>query len=177
MFRYWIKYVLQKRLMSVDLEPGKQHKLFREELNRAVVDFQATSRKDLSTRITELFHCFDNECLNLNGRRYKLPVFSQITPLKLRSIAGNYIDVIQGECEEGTWLVALRKDPFTETDINTLLSEVKNLGNKPQRLVVVSLSHLDENVRVRALQERMWIWSEPEVNSLMHLYDKPYVVR
>jgi AAA+ ATPase superfamily predicted ATPase len=177
LFRYWIKYVLQKRLLSVDLEPGKQYKLFREELNRAVVDFQATSRKDLSTRLTELFHCFDNECLNLNGRRYKLPVFSQITPLKLRSIAGNYIDVIQGECEEGTWLVALRKDPFTETDINTLLSEVKNLGNKPQRLVVVSLSHLDENVRVRALQERMWIWSEPEVNSLMHLYDKPYVVR
>ncbi len=177
LFRYWLKYVLQKRLMAVDLEPGKQYKLFREELNRAVVDFQATSRKDLSTRISELFHCFDNESLNLNGRRYKLPVFSQITPMKLRSIAGNYIDVIQGECEEGTWLVALRKDPFTETDINTLLSEAKNLDNKPQRLVVVSLSNLDENTKVRALQERMWIWSEQEVNSLMHLYDKPYVVR
>jgi hypothetical protein len=177
LFRYWLKYVLQKRLMAVDLESGKQHKLFREELNRAVVDFQANSRKDLSTRITELFHCFDNECLSLNGRRYKLPVFSQVTPMKLRSIAGNYIDVIQGQCDEGTWLVALRKDPFTETDINTLLSEAKSLDNRPQRLVVVSLSNLDENARVRALQERMWIWSEQEVNSLMHLYDKPYVVR
>jgi len=177
LFRYWIKYVLQKRLLAVDLEPGKQHKLFRDELNRAVVDFQATSRKDLPTRITELFHCFDNESLNLNGRRYKLPVFSQITPLKLRSIAGNYIDVIQGECDEGTWLVALRKDPFTETDINTLLTEAKSMEIKPQRLVVVSLSNFDENARVKALQERMWVWSEPEVNSLMHLYDKPYVVR
>jgi AAA+ ATPase superfamily predicted ATPase len=177
LFRYWIKYVLQKRLLAVDLEPGKQYKIFREELNRAVVEFQATSRKDLPTRISELFHCFDNECLNINGRRYKLPVFSQITPMKLRSIAGNYIDVIQGECEEGTWLVALRKDPFTETDINTLLSEAKNLENRPQRLVVVSLSNLDENARVKALQERMWVWSEQEVNSLMHLYDKPYVVR
>jgi hypothetical protein len=177
LFRYWIKYVLQKRMLAVDLEPGKQHKLFREELNRAVVEFQATSRKDLATRISELFHCFDNECLNINGRRYKLPVFSQITPMKLRSIAGNYIDVIQGQCDEGTWLVALRKDPFTETDINTLLSEAKNLDSKPQRLVVVSLSNLDENARVKALQERMWVWSEQEVNSLMHLYDKPYVVR
>lgn len=177
LFRYWLKYVLQKRLIAVDLESGKQLKLFREELNRAVVDFQATSRKDLSTRITELFHCFDNECLSLNGRRYKLPVFSLITPMKLRSIAGNYIDVIQGQCEEGTWLVALRKDPFTETDINTLLAEAKSLDTRPQRLIVVSMSNLDENARVRALQERVWIWSEPEVNSLMHLYDKPNVVR
>ncbi len=177
LFRYWLKYVLQKRIMAIDLEPGKQYKLFREELNRAVIDFQVTSRKDLSTRMVELFHCFDNESLNLNGRRYKLPVFSQITPLKLRSIAGTYIDAMCTECDEGTWLVAMRKDPFTEGDINALLSEAKNMGPKPQRLVVVSLSNLDENARVRALQERMWVWNEQEINSLMHLYDKPYVVR
>lgn len=67
-------------------------------------------------------------------------------------------------------------DPFTEGDINALLSESKNMGSKPQRLVVVSLSNLDENARVRALQERMWVWNEQEINSLMHLYDKPYVV-
>lgn len=127
--------------------------------------------------MSELFHCFDNESLSLNGRRYKLPVFSQITPVKLRSIAGTFIDAIQGQCEEGTWLVALRRDPFTEGDINALLSESKNMGSKPQRLVVVSLSNLDENARVRALQERMWVWNEQEINSLMHLYDKPYVVR
>lgn len=177
LFRYWIKYVLQKRIVAIDLEPGRQYKLFREELNRSVSDFQATSRKDLSTRMSELFHCFDNESLNLNGRRYKLPIFSQLTSLKLRSIAGTYIDVIEGRCDEGTWLVALRKDPFTEGDINALLTEAKKMDNKPHRLVVVSLSNLDENARVRALQERMWIWNEQEVNSLMHLYDKPYVVR
>ena len=177
MFRYWIKYVLQRRLSAVDLEPGKQSKYFREEFNRAVAEFQATSRKDLSTRMSELFHCFDNESLSLNGRRYKLPVFSEITPIKLRSIAGTFIDVIKGQCEEGTWLVALRKDPFTEGDINALLSESKNMESKPQRLVIVSLSNLDENARVRALQERMWIWNEQEINSLMHIYDKPYVVR
>lgn len=177
MFRYWIKYALQRRIAAIDLEPGRQQKLFHEELNRSVTEFQATSRKDLTTRMSELFHCFDNESLNLNGRRYKLPVFSEIKPLKLRSIAGTYIDAIQGQCDEGTWLVALRKDPFTEGDINSLLTEAKSMGNKPQRLVVVSLSNLDENTRVRALQERMWVWNEQEINSLMHLYDKPYVVR
>lgn len=177
MFRYWIKYVLQKRIAAIDLEPGRQQKLFHEELNRSVMDFQATLRKDLTIRMSELFHCFDNESLNLNGRRYKLPVFSEITPLKLRSIAGTYIDAIQGQCDDGTWLIAMRRDPFTEGDINSVLNEAKNMGNKPQRLVVVSLSNLDENTRVRALQERMWVWNEQEINSLMHLYDKPYVVR
>jgi hypothetical protein len=50
------------------------------------------------------------------------------------------------------------------------------MGIRPRRCVIVSLSDLDEGARLRALEERMWIWNEPELNSLMNLYDKPYIV-
>ena len=42
---------------------------------------------------------------------------------------------------------------------------------------MVSLSGLDDSAKVRALQEKLWVWNEEEVNSLMHLYDEPYIVR
>ena len=50
------------------------------------------------------------------------------------------------------------------------------MNEKWHRCILISLSSLDENARVRALQERMWIWNEVEVNTLMNLFDKPFIV-
>ena len=52
------------------------------------------ARKDLSVRIADLMHKFDNESFVLCGRRYKLSAFRDIKVLKLRIGAGNYFDAI-----------------------------------------------------------------------------------
>ena len=54
--------------------------------------------------------------------------------------------------------------------------EARKMGIRPRRCVIVSLSELDDGARLRALEERMWIWNEPEVSSLMNLFDKPTIV-
>ena len=78
---------------------------------------------------------------------------------------------------EGVWLVVLKKDPVHDNDLNGILEEIKKLDPKPTRSVIVSLSGLDENAKVRALQEKLWIWDEDQLNSLMHLFDEPIIVR
>ena len=175
LFRYWIKYVLQRRIQAVELEFGKPGKQFREEIHRVINEFQMSARKDLPMRVTELFHCFDNESIQLNGRRYKLPIFQEIIPIKMRAISGNYFDVIQAKFDEGTWLVVMKKESMTETDMNTFIQESKKLSPRPQRCVIVTLSDMDENTKVRLLQEKMWIWNGQELNTLMHVFDKPYI--
>jgi len=177
LFRYWIKYVYERRLRSIDMEPGKGRKLFKEEISRAVNDFQMVARKDLAARMTDLLHKFDNESFDLSGRRYKLSMFRDITPVKLRLGAGNFFDAISAQGEDGRWLVVLKKDPVNESDLNAFIEEMKKMSPKPQRCVIVSLSGLDDNARIRALQEKLWVWNEEEVNALMHLYDQPYIVR
>jgi hypothetical protein len=72
--------------------------------------------------------------------------------------------------------LVLRKDPVAECDINAVAEEARKMGIRPRRCVIVSLSELDDGAKLRALEERMWIWNEPELNSLMNLYDKPYIV-
>jgi hypothetical protein len=177
LFSYWIKYVFQRKLRVVDLEPGRSRKQFKEEINKVLNDFGVHARKDLSVRIVDLMHKFDNEAFVLCGRRYKLASFQHIKVLKLRIGSGNYFDAISAESEEGTWLVVLKKDPVLDGDLNGILEEIKKLEPKPSRSVIVSLSGLDENAKVRALQEKLWIWDEDQLNSLMHLFDEPTIVR
>jgi hypothetical protein len=85
--------------------------------------------------------------------------------------------VIRAVNEEGQWLVALKQEPVAESDVHLFLQEVKKMAYKPQKCVLVSLGDMDENTRVRALQERMWIWNQGDINALMTLYDKPNVVK
>jgi len=177
LFSYWIKYVHQKRLHVIDLEVGRSRKQFKEEISRALNDFGMVARKDLSVRITDLMHKFDNESFVLCGRRYKLTAFRNIKVLKLRIGSGNYFDAISADGQEGGWLVVIKKDPVHDTDLNGILEEIKKLEPRPTRSVIVSLSGLDENAKVRALQEKLWIWDEDQLNSLMHLFDEPIIVR
>ena len=177
LFSYWIKYVYQRRLRVIDLEVGRSRKQFKEEIGRALNDFGMVARKDLSVRIADLMHKFDNESFVLCGRRYKLTTFRDIKVLKLRTGAGNYFDAISAQGQEGLWLVVLKKDPVHDNDLNGILEEIKKLDPKPLRSVIVSLSGLDENAKVRALQEKLWIWDEDQLNSLMHLFDEPIIVR
>ncbi len=176
LMRYWIKYVFQKRVRSIEMEPGRQRKEFKEEVNRAVVEFQAKCRMDLSSRMIELLNCFDNEQFDLHGRTYKLPVFRGLTPMKMSYRGGASFDVIKADTDEGLWLLILRKDPLAENDINAVTDEARKMGLRPRKCVIVSLSSLDDSARLRALEERMWIWNEPVLNSLMSLYDKPYII-
>lgn len=177
LFKYWIKYVYQRRMHAIDLEPGRSRKLFKEEISKAIVEFTQVSRKDLSTRMVDLLHKCGSEAFEISGRRYKLSTFREISPLKMRLGAGNYVDAIVANTDEGTWMIVLKKDPVIEGDLNTFIEETKKMTPRPCRCVIVSLTGFDDNARIRAFQEKCWVWNEQEINTLMHLYDEPYIVR
>jgi len=175
LFRYWIKYVYQRRVKAIDLEPGRGRKSFKDEINKCVNDFQMVARKDLSLRVMDLLHKFDEEAFELGGRKYKLSSFKDIAPMKLRLGSGNSLDALLASSSEGQWLIVLKKDPVLDHDLTHLTEEVRKLNPRPGRCVLISLSGLDESAKVRALQDKWWIWNEDQVNTLMHLYDEPYI--
>jgi hypothetical protein len=177
LFRYWIKFVYQPRLKDVEFAPDKARRQFKEELNRAVENFKQASRQDFTSRIIDLLHCFENEALDLNGRTYKLPSFSNLEAIKIKNESNVNLDVIKASTPDDLWFIILKKENFYENDVNLILSEMKRLGQKPQRCLVISLTNLDENARLKALQERFWIWNEDELNTLLTLFDKPYILR
>lgn len=176
LFRYWLKYVFQRRLKSLDVDPVRGRREFKDEATKAIVDFQSLVRQDLSSRLLEALKVFENDQIDLYGKKYKIPVFQDIKILKMKHHGGLSSDVVVVGTDEGSWLLVFRKDLVVEQDINAIVEESKKMGLHPKRCVMVSLSDLDEHARVKALQERMWIWNERELNTLMYLTDKPCVM-
>jgi len=176
LLKYWLKGIFQRRLKALDLLSHQIRTEFQEELTHLVVNFQITSKRDLPSRVTELLYCFDNEAVCLNGRRYKLPIFREVIPLPQNDSFGTGFEILKASSPEGTWFIGLKKENLCENDVHLFLLESKKLKEKPQGQVLISLSDLDENTRIKALQERMWIWNEKEINALLSFYDKPFII-
>lgn len=176
LFKYWIKFVYQKRLNGIELTPDRQRNQFRVEFNNYVEQFQTAMGKDFYSRIVELISCFENEAIDLNGRKYLLPSFRDITSDKLKIEQDFLVDLIKADTESSTWLIALKKDGFAENDIVSIIGEAKKSNRKIEKCLIISLSKLDDHTKLKALQERFWIWNEEEINTLLNLFDKPYIL-
>lgn len=176
LFKYWVKYVYQRRRKNIELAPDRQRKQFKEEFSRYIENFKMTSRKDFPSRIMELLYCFDNESFDLNGRTYKLPLFRELVPVKIKNENGNSFDMIKAFTVDSCWYIVL-KDNFAESDVNALLAELKTNAARPEHCLIISLAGMDDNTRLKALQERFWIWHEHEINTLLTLFDKSFIVR
>ncbi|MCK5260103.1 MAG: hypothetical protein KAJ70_03490, partial [Candidatus Omnitrophica bacterium] len=94
-----------------------------------------------------------------------------------RNEGGNYVDVIKASTEDTVWFVVSKRGHVGENDVNMILQEAKGTDPRPERYMIISLTDLDENTRLKALQERFWIWNEQELNTLLSLFDKPYITR
>ncbi|MFT7538620.1 MAG: hypothetical protein ACI9F2_000768, partial [Lysobacterales bacterium] len=132
---------------------------------------------DLPSRIIELLYCFDNEAFDLNGRKYRLPIFRSVETVNLKDETGRSLDMIEAKTDNMSWYIVMKKDVFLENDIGIIAEEVKRNKKKCERCLIISLADIDENARLKALQERFWIWNEGEINTLLTLFDKPYISR
>ncbi len=175
LLKYWLRFVFYKRRNVIEDTDERQQDEFRQEFARAYETSCVNAKRDVSLQILELFACFENESLSINGRRYKLPAFRQMTPTRIPLALGGHLDLIRAVCDEGEWMIMLKSGVVGENEINSMLAETKKIIHKPQRCVLISFDYLDENARVKALQERMWIWNEGELSTLSSIFDKSLI--
>ena len=177
LLKYWLKFVFFKRRRVIEDQAERLSEEFRREFMQAFEVSIVNARKDISLQVVELLSCFENEALLINGRRYKLPNFSQMTPSRIKMAAGGHLDLIRAFSQDGEWLIVLKSGAVGENEIAHLLSETKRMTTKPQKCILISLDGFDENARIRALQERMWIWDEGELSALASIFDKSLITR
>jgi len=175
-FRFWLKYVFRRRQRVIDFDQQQQLQNFQTDVKASYESFILAEQKDFSARIVDLLACFDEDALQINGRRYELPLFRKITAEPLSEPAVKSFELIRAATAAGEWLVVLNRGTVAESDINQIVSEVRRSGQKPQRCILIAFNDLDESARVRALQERMWIWNENELRTLLNLFDKPFIL-
>lgn len=177
LFGFWLKTSHQKRLKSFLGGPAEERLYFKNELKQKLAAFVQTSNNEVEARIIELLKSFDNELFQLNGRKHRLPSFNKVYPLNFNGNAAQNLKGLIAETERDQWAVVFKEGMILDGDILSFLSATKEMAGRIARRVVISLSEMETNARLRALQEKMWVWSAGDVNFILNLFGKSFIVK
>ena len=177
MFNFWLKFIYLKKIESVtnfDIAHSTSSS-FEVEIQKIMGNFIRTSEKAISERLAELFNLFENESVQMNGYKYRLFRFKEINPIIFRGVDNNR--GLIAHSKNILWLIIFKENFLKEEDVVKFIAECKNYKYKPQRRIIVSISETDTNAKLKALQEKIWIWSLADLNLFLSLHDKHCIVK
>ncbi|MDP2905262.1 MAG: ATP-binding protein [Candidatus Omnitrophota bacterium] len=173
-FGFWMRFVYQEKLSSLTHDAKNQLIKFRDNIEELIKDFIAASSKPVMERMVEVLRMFEDEIMQFEKKRIKLNHFREIKPLELRCRALK--DGLLGRGQEGVWIMALKNDHLNEEDITEFARECKKYRHKTQRKIIITLQAIDDNTRLKAMEEKIWAWDVDNLNEVLRLFSKPGVV-
>jgi hypothetical protein len=147
---------------------------FREYLEQEIQEFILSSHKEISERMRELMGLFENDVAQLEKRKIRLTQFREIKPLEFGAL--NTSRGLIGRSSESLWIMAVKMGPLCEEDIAEFSRECRKYRHKNQKKIIVTFNEIDQNTRLKALEEKIWAWDIRHLNQMLDLYSKPWVI-
>ena len=173
-FGFWLKFVYQEKLQSLTFNAQNQKKKFRENIDDMIEEFLLAAQKPVSTRLTEIMRLFEDETFLLERKRIRLNHFREVKQLEFNG--KNLKDGLIGRSNDSLWIMAIKREMLTEEDVTDFAKECKKYRHKLQRKIIITLSDIDTNARLRALEEKIWTWDVNNLNQILDLFYKPRVI-
>lgn len=174
LFRFWLKAVYMKRILSFSMDEHMEESAFRREISSRFNIFSHEFEKEFSSRIVELFKLFKNDIIQLNGKKHKFIAFTDVEKFENQDINQTAILATNGRQK---WLCQLKKENITENDMLDIIknSQEQKKNQRINRNIVIAFSGLNENAYLMAKEAKFWTWSIDDLNVLMDLYGKPHI--
>jgi hypothetical protein len=173
-FAFWLRFVYQEKIDSLTFNAHNQQLLFRKKVEEAISEFITSCQRPFQDRMTDLLYSFDDDRMQLETKKIRLSHFREVKPLEFESLNLKY--GILGRSQDCLWIMALKSGSLTEEDVADFSRECKKYRYKTKRKVIVTLREIDQNTRLRALEENVWAWDLNNLNQIMDLFSKPWVV-
>lgn len=175
LLNFWLKTVYLNRLLSYSVDEEVEETIFRKEMRNKLGIFTEESKKEFDLRLIELFKLFKSDIIQLNGKKHKFVSFTEIQ--KSGSEIENDVHLLASNTKN-KWLCTIKKQDITENDIIEILKHTKerHLINKSNRNIVIAHRGIEENAYLLAKESKVWTWSIDDLNVLMEIYGKPYIV-
>lgn len=173
-FAFWLKFVHEKKNAMLNFDTQTQKDTFNNGVRELLHEFIMVSQRGFTERIEELLHLFENEGVYIERRRLRLTPFREIKPVSF-----NYPTIkngILGRSTDTLWIIAIKDNLITEEDIVSFAKECKKYRQKTQRRILITPLEIDSNVRLKALEEKIWPWNLNNVNLLCELFSKPAII-
>lgn len=171
-FRFWLKSVYRRKNLSLTADPLTESKDFSREIEEQILKFSLESKKKLTERIIDLFKSFRNEIVWIQNKSFRLWHFEEVRLW----FPGNLQDCIIARYKDGYWACLIRKENIDEAQVQEFIQSCKKSKYKIRRTIIIALKELDLNVRLTALEKKVWIWSLADLNLILDLYGKQQIV-
>jgi hypothetical protein len=174
LFSFWLRFVYKGKLGSLTFDARNQKEYFRNNICAMMEEFIAASGKPITERVNEVLRLFEDEVVQIERKKIRLNHFREIKPLSFG--AKGIKDGIIGRSQDCLWIIAFKTEQLTEGDVMEFVKECKKFRSKSQRKIIVTLGSIDQNTRLRAMEEKIWAWDVNRVNEIFDLYFKPRVI-
>ncbi|MFH0913178.1 MAG: ATP-binding protein [Candidatus Omnitrophota bacterium] len=173
-FSFWLKFVYQEKIHSLTFDAKNQKILFRDKIGGMIKDFLINAERSIAERTAELLRLFEDEVMQMDKKRIRLSRFREIKSLEFNT-KGLKEGVI-GRSHDNLWIIAFKNDLLTERDITEFSRECKKYRHKIQKKIIVALQDIDQNTRLKALEEKVWTWDLNNLNQILDLFYKPRII-
>jgi len=174
LFAYWLRFVYHEKLCSLTFDAKNQKAKFRDNIDTAIQEFLRQAQKPLANRMHELMQLFEDDLMQMEKKKIRLPPFREIKILQFNNCALK--DGLLGRSNDALWIIAVKDEALTEEDIADFSKECKKYHHKSQRKIMVTLKDVDANARLKALEEKVWAWDLGSLNQIMDLFSRPRVI-
>lgn len=173
-FGFWIKHVYQEKLDSLTFDAKNQKEQFIANIESAIREFCQEVEKPVMERMLELLRMFSDDLMQVGKKKVRLNHFREVKPLEFSR--GNLRHGLIGRCDDSLWILSVNNESLTEEDVADFSRECKKFRHKQQRKIIITLKDIDDNTRLRALEEKVWAWDINNINQLFDLYSTPWVM-
>lgn len=168
LFRLWLEavYRLQQGPVHVELPVAEQ--AFAETVRRWLQQATARAPQQVLETTAEMVRRFQNDLVELHGRRVRLPkldVHTLLMPGAPRAVVG--------QREAIRWLCVPYPTLVREADAVALLQALRHAAKPWTRRLVIALEGLEVNAKLLLQAHHCWVWELEDLNQLLDLYGVP----
>ncbi|MFC1698958.1 ATP-binding protein [Candidatus Omnitrophota bacterium] len=172
LFRFWLKSVYQRKSGSLAQDPNAESEEFLKEIEDLIAIFTQQNQLNLAEKVSNLLKSCNNEIVMLHNKLFRFWRFEEVRPWP----KPNSQEYILARYKEGCWLFWIKNEGVDETRLQEFINLSKKSKLKIRKLILITLKKLDLNVKLLALEKRVWIWTKSELNLILDLYGKQQVV-
>lgn len=172
LFAFWLRHVYQTRNQFFYPSVCKLQDVLWQRLVEVYGQLEACDQQSIMSRIEILFKEFRNDTVEVNGKKFYCPYFSDI---HLKSLRGN-ASFLRARNARVRWLCRIAEDHLTEEEMTIFLDEFKRIRKNVQRCVLVTLAGIDQNAKLMAQTAKIQLWDLRNLNVLLGLYGLPKII-
>ena len=167
--RCWMAAILPAQRSGSGFAEGPMRARFEQYLSAAWTDWVQTTQLSFSEQVTRLFANFRDDTVSLDSKTGRLQRFATVTVRRPTDAHGSAVYLI-AEGEGSRWCCTVQEGLVEEPTITHFDAFCRAQTPRPSRKIVITRRGVENNARLLAKANNMWVWAAEDLEVLLDLY-------